>query len=157
MKRDKNKTEQFQNKGFTLIELLVVIAIIALLASVVLVSINNARAKARDVKRVGDLTQLMKAFELFFNYNGSYPTSVTSGAINSLNLGLTPTYLITMPSPVLPREGNCNANNPGGNDYYFYANSNSGIAATYTLTFCLGYQTGNLGPGAHTMTQGGFQ
>ncbi len=61
------------NKGFTLIELLVVIAIIGLLASIVLVSLNSARKKARDTKRIADLRQIQMALEMYYDDNGNYP------------------------------------------------------------------------------------
>lgn len=66
-----------KTKGFTLIELLVVIAIIGLLASIVLVSLNTARQKARDSRRLGDLRQVTLALELYYdNNNNAYPGDV---------------------------------------------------------------------------------
>ncbi|HWH07033.1 MAG TPA: prepilin-type N-terminal cleavage/methylation domain-containing protein [Candidatus Paceibacterota bacterium] len=60
-------------RGFTLIELLVVIAIIGILSSVVLVSLNSARMKARDTRRIADLNQIRLALELYYDDKGYYP------------------------------------------------------------------------------------
>jgi len=61
-----------KQKAFTLIELLVVIAIIGLLATIVLVSLNTARIKARDVRRKSDLQQIVLAYEVYYDEQGSY-------------------------------------------------------------------------------------
>ncbi len=71
------------NKGFTLIELLVVIAIIGILSSVVLASLNSAREKSRDAKRISDVKQLQLALELYFDAEGKYP-NVTNLANSTL-------------------------------------------------------------------------
>lgn len=149
--------------GFTLIELLVVISIIGLLASIILVGLNNSRKKARDAKRVGDLNQLAKALELYYNDNRSYPTITSSGQLSSLvgAPALVPTYLSRMPATVNPADSTCGAGPGNGtNDYYFYANStgaSQSLTSTYIITFCLGNQTGALSAGPHTLTQAGFQ
>jgi len=70
-----------KNKGFTLIELLVVIAIIGLLASIVIVSLNTARAKARDSQRVAAVKQIQTALEMYFDDKGYYPPAVTTGIL----------------------------------------------------------------------------
>ena len=62
-------------KGFTLIEMLIVITIIALLASIILVGMGSARAKARDSRRIADLHNVQNALELYFSKNGKYPTA----------------------------------------------------------------------------------
>lgn len=61
-------------RAFTLVELLVVIAIIGILATIVLVSLNTARIRARDTKRLGDIRQIQLALELFADsHNQVYP------------------------------------------------------------------------------------
>ena len=68
-----------KTKGFTLIELLVVIAIIGILSSVVLASLNTARAKARDAKRLSDMHQMQIALEFYYDSFGRYPDSDNAG------------------------------------------------------------------------------
>jgi prepilin-type N-terminal cleavage/methylation domain-containing protein len=83
-----------KQKGFTLVELLVVISIIGVLATLVLLQLGTARARARDTKRIADINQIRTAAESYFEDNsGTYPT-----AIDQTSLGK---YLTKVPSDPL--------------------------------------------------------
>lgn len=70
-------TENLKIAGFTLIEMLVVAAIISLLSSIIISSVNEARAGARDAQRQSDLNSLRTGLAIYFDRNGSYPSQYT--------------------------------------------------------------------------------
>jgi prepilin-type N-terminal cleavage/methylation domain-containing protein len=78
----------FSNKkGFTLVELLVVIAIIGILTAIVTANFTQAKAKARDAKRISDLAQIQLTLEMIFDKCGTYPAAYTSNVISNSQLG----------------------------------------------------------------------
>ncbi|HUO75711.1 MAG TPA: prepilin-type N-terminal cleavage/methylation domain-containing protein [Candidatus Paceibacterota bacterium] len=97
------------NKGFTLVELLVVIAIIGVLATLVLLQLGTARARARDTKRITDINQIRTAVEQYFEDNdGHYP------ATTDLSI-LAPKYITRLPADPLSGDPYNYAYNPSSN------------------------------------------
>jgi general secretion pathway protein G len=137
-----------KDKGFTLIEILVVISIIGFLASVILVGLNNARIKARDAKRIGDMSQMQKGLEIYYNTYRGYP------AMTGVGLPLMTTGEVSAtPVAPLPADGSCGSlTNPfsqSANSYYYSPSGSSSVVdgltvyPDYGYYFCLGRDTGN--------------
>jgi len=134
-----------KKKGFTLIELLVVVAIIGLLATMSIIALNTARAKARDAKRIADVKQIQTALELYYNDNGDYPAAVTAaGTIASGTV-----YMSQVPTAPTPADGTACASL---NSYVYTKQTGS-----YSLQYCLGAATGNLPLGVSTATPAGIR
>ncbi|TSC76100.1 MAG: general secretion pathway protein G [Parcubacteria group bacterium Gr01-1014_31] len=77
-----------RQRGFTLIEMLVVVAIIGLLSTLVFIAYSNARSKARDAVRSGDIAQVRKALEVYYNSTGDFPSTLADGEIGNPTNGM---------------------------------------------------------------------
>lgn len=145
-----------KKKGFTLIELLVVVAIIGLLATLSIVALNNARARARDAKRVGDIKQVQTALELYYNDNGTYPDAVSFTAANTGIATNTIVYMNQAPTAPVPFDTPTSGTACTlANNLYTYATGDP--LKTYTITYCLGSATGGLTAGPATATPAGIK
>lgn len=123
-------------RGFTLIELLVVIAIIGMLSSVVLASLNSARTKSRDVRRLTDVRQLQTALEMYYNDHNAYPisswTHSSAGWTSAFTTALAP-YMPTIPTDPI----NDGIPYSGLHGYSYYANGYGGPGQWYMIVFNL--------------------
>lgn len=139
---DHNKsTKQVKRAGFTLVELLVVIAIIGLLGSIVLVSLNSARTKARDARRKADLNQLSLALELYYDSHNGYPDDTFNGweqpcktTTNDIGKIVTEGFIAVLPcDPINSGSGG------SGLGYYFDPEDSAGVPCSggFCPNYCL--------------------
>lgn len=150
------KTLKSKNSaGFALSELLVMIAILALLASIILVSLSSGRVKSRDARRKADLRQVFVAMKQYYDANSTYPifaSDACSTVIPNCS-GAYPSSIGTF-LPVAPRDPSNTATyyyrvkasagkdfcviaaNLEGESSSFYANQNGLDAAAAGATAC---------------------
>lgn len=155
-------------KGFTLIELLVVIAIIGLLSTLAVVALNNARQKARDARRLSDVKQIQTALELYYNDVGIYATSTDANDCGGTHpmyniagccLSQTNGFLAACAGTTYMSEvpANPSPTNDGGCPIAEYTYQGDNNNASYSLTYCIGQNNGNITGGiTHTATPAGI-
>lgn len=119
-------------RGVTLVELLIAIAVISILVSGLVMLINPSQkiGQANDAKRKGDIAQLQRALEIYYQDNQKYPAS-TGNAITGAGWGSTSwTYMSKVPQDptpssrnyvyYTPTSGSCS--NSNYQCYFIYAN-----------------------------------
>ena len=158
------KNKQNHKKGFTLIELLVVVAIMGMLAALAVVALNNARARARDARRISDIKQIQTALELHFLDNNDYPAGTnlhlgsagdaaclsSTGGFADVCSGTT--YMGVVPLNPAPYDDNTCTNDTSA---YIYTND-GGAGVSYSITYCIGGAIGQIATGEHTATPAGM-
>ncbi len=108
-----------KKKAFTLLELLIVIIILGVLSSFITSNFFTSLKKGRDARRKGDLEQIQRALELYYEDKRIYPTEISFGQ----SLTDTETGKIYM---------NKIPNDPSGNSYHYESDG-----TYYKLYACL--------------------
>ncbi|QQR64998.1 type II secretion system protein [Candidatus Kaiserbacteria bacterium] len=86
----------YNKKGFSLIEIIVAVGIVLVLASIVLISVGEARKTARDSQRENDIKQIVLALRMYKEMNSEVPVSYggivigEGGSLDNATSGLGP-------------------------------------------------------------------
>ena len=151
-----------KKKAFTLIELLVVVAIMGLLSAVAVIALNNARARARDARRISDIKQIQTALELYYLDQNEYPDTPTASIIGGMCLDSVDgfdteacsgtTYMAKVSENPQPRtDGSCV--NTG---YNYTATTTLTKNLSYRIQYCLGAIIGGVAAGIRIATPAGI-
>ncbi len=142
-------------EGFTLVELLVVIGIIGILSSLALISLNNARIKARDALRKGDMSQIRTALNMYYDDHGYYPVCGDNWTGTPPDYGATVNDGSVCYSTVLtqalaggsrpyigqmPQDPSNPSNKPaaqGGSDIYLYRYVSDSVGSEFVIVYGL--------------------
>jgi len=124
----------------------------------------NSNSKERDAKRVSDIRQIQSILELFYNdqITPSYPADGVAGARGTSDIGaLLSSVGKNIPIASNPPETGCS--NP--QNIYIYTSYTDAVHHTdcdqqpcsyYTLSYCLGNDTGRIEKGPHTACERGI-
>ncbi len=151
-----------QKRGFTLIELLVVIAIIGLLATLSVVAFGNARQRARDAKRIADVTNMVKAMSLMDTDQITLGGCTAAGSTPvDINICTPTSTYINFSNIQDPTDPNDACENPATDPCQYTIRNQAGTGAPtandFAIYFWLESGASNLGAGAHTATPLGIE
>jgi prepilin-type N-terminal cleavage/methylation domain-containing protein len=124
-------------KAFTFVEILVAVLIVALISTLVMISLSNSRSKGRDLKRINDVNQIQVALENYKNVEGRYPEQLIpeESLVGSSSL----VFMNSIPSNQGYSLNSCLY------DSYYYENLEGG--ESYQINFCLENNNNNFDEG----------
>ena len=135
--------ERSARRGFSLIELIFVMSMIALFASLVMASYAQYRNRATDTRRIGEMSSVKKALELYYTTHLRYPDGDADGCGtwdvgNKLypflrGQGMEANFAGNTPPVDWTRAGDCN-----GYKYYRYPAGSYGCPTARGAFYVLG-------------------
>jgi competence protein ComGC len=119
----KDMCKRSGKKGVTLIEMVLILAVVAVLATMLAITVSHSVRRGNDAKRLADMKVLIAAFEFFYNDHGRYPNNSDDGIPNSgqvvgLSLAID-TVLGSYVEGLVPQDPIMDAVQPVNAGYYY--------------------------------------